>query len=93
MLGCSSKERRKLSDKRCEKHRPLISRQVVTCFKTMGPFHKPFWALTPNFCALRPTFEKLLGGVKVWRRAQKFGVRRKMVYEIDPMKDSFRGFF
>ena len=41
-----------------------------------GQFHKQFCALTPNFSALRPTFEKLL-------LAQKFGVGRKTVFEID----------
>ena len=45
-----------------------------------------------NFCCtlrqivhtLRPTFEKLFTGVKVWRKAQNMGVGRKRVYEIDP---------
>ena len=43
-----------------------------------------FCTPTPNFRALRPTFEKLFTGTKVWRKARKFGVGRKTVYEIDP---------
>ena len=39
---------------------------------------------TPNFRALRPTFDKLFTGAKVQRKAQKIGVGRKSVYEIDP---------
>ena len=33
--------------------------------------------------ALRQTSEKLFTGVKVWRKAKKFGVGGKTVYEID----------
>ena len=49
-----------------------------------GQFQKRFCALTPNFCALCPTLEKLFTGAKVWRKARKFGLGRKTVYEIDP---------
>ena len=38
-----------------------------------GQFHKQFCAPTPNFHALRPTFEKLFTGAKVRRKAQKMG--------------------
>ena len=37
-----------------------------------------------SFAPLCPTFEKLFTGAKVWRKAQKFGIGRKTVYEIDP---------
>ena len=37
-----------------------------------------------GFVPLRPTFEKLFTGAKVWRKARKFGVGHKTVYEIDP---------
>ena len=40
----------------------------------------------PNFCTLRPTFEKLFTGVKVWCKAQKMGVGHKAVYKIDIKK-------
>ena len=49
-----------------------------------GRFHKGFYALTPNFCALRPTFEKLFTGAKVRRKAQTMGAGRETFYEIDP---------
>ena len=39
---------------------------------------------TPNFCTIRPTFEKLFCGVKVQGRARTMGVERKTCYEIDP---------
>ena len=51
---------------------------------TRGRFHKLIYALRQNICALRPTFEKLFAGAKVRRKAQKFGVGLKTVYEIDP---------
>ena len=43
-----------------------------------------FRPLRPAICPLRPTFEKLFTGAKVWRKAQKIGVGRKSVKEIDP---------
>ena len=46
--------------------------------------HKLIHAQSLAICALHPTFEKLFCGVKVWRLGQKIGVRRKIVYEIDP---------
>ena len=49
-----------------------------------GRFHKQFCAPTPNFRALCPTFEKLFTDAKVRRKAQKMGVGRKTIYEIDP---------
>ena len=49
-----------------------------------GQFHKRFCALTPNFCTLRPIFEKLFTRKKVGPTMWKFGVGRKKVYEIDP---------
>ena len=52
--------------------------------KVRGRFHKWCCALTPNFCALCPTFEKLFTGAKVRCKAQTIGVGRKTVYEIDP---------
>ena len=39
---------------------------------------------TQGSIALRPIFEKLFTGPKFWRKAKKFGVGRKAVYEIDP---------
>ena len=49
-----------------------------------GQFHRWFWAPTPNFRTLHPTFEKLFTVAKVQRKVQKFGVESKTVYEIDP---------
>ena len=54
-----------------------------------GQFHKQFCAPTPNFHALRPTFEKLFTGAKVRRKAQKMGAGRETFYEIDPSKISY----
>ena len=50
---------------------------LVTCTRFCAP--------TPNFCALHPTFEKLLTGAKVPRKAQKIGIGRKTVYEINDL--------
>ena len=50
----------------------------------LGRFHKRVLHPEPKFRALRPTFEKLFTGTKVWRKARKFGVGCKTVYEIDP---------
>ena len=52
-----------------------------------GLFYKLFCVLLQAICALRPTFEKLFTGAKVGRKAQKVGVGRKTVYEIDPRKN------
>ena len=54
--------------------------------ESMGRFHKWFCALTPNFCALRPTFEKLFSGTNDGRRARIIGAGHKMVFEIDPIR-------
>ena len=48
-----------------------------------GQFQKWYCTLTPNFRALRPTFEKLFTGPNVGRRARKIGTVRKTVYETD----------
>ena len=48
-----------------------------------GRFHKLIYALPPAVCAPRPIFEKLFTGAKVGRKAQKIGVGRKTVYEIN----------
>ena len=60
----------------------VFSTRVET-WLNRGQFHKLFCALTPNFCTLRPTFEKLFTGAKVWCKAQKMGVGHKAVYKID----------
>ena len=39
---------------------------------------------TLNCLCPTPSFEKLFSGVKVWRRAQKIGLGRKTIQEIDP---------
>ena len=48
-----------------------------------GQFHKLIYAQRQTICALRPTlrptFEKLLTGAKVQRKAQKIGIGRKTV--------------
>ena len=49
---------------------------------TRGLSHKWFSALTPNFCAMPPTFEMLFSCAKVRRKARKFCVGGKTVYEI-----------
>ena len=51
-----------------------------------GQFHKWFCTLTPNFCTLGPTFEKLFTGPNDGRRARKFGAGRKTVYEMEPLE-------
>ena len=58
----------------------------MNTFMTRGRFHKLFCALTPNFCALRPTFEKLFTGAKAQPKAQKMGAGRETFYEIDPWR-------
>ena len=63
-----------------EGEQTILSVPVIT----RGRFHKGFCAVTPNFCALRPTFEKLFTGAKVRRKAQTMGAGCETFYEIDP---------
>ena len=49
-----------------------------------GLFHRLVHALRQAISALSPNFEKFFCGVKVWCGAQKIGVGRKPVNEIDP---------
>ena len=69
--------------------------QILTVLKSSmisrGQFHKLVCALFWTVCtlcqtvpALPPTFETLFTGVKVQPKAQKIGLGRKTVYEIDP---------
>ena len=52
---------------------------------TMGLFHQLVCDVRQTVIALSQTFEKLFfTAVKVWRKAQKIGVGRRTVYEIDP---------
>ena len=41
----------------------------------------------PNFRTLGPTFEKIFTGAKVQSKAQKIGVGRKSVYEIETLSE------
>ena len=42
-----------------------------------GRFHKQFFALTPNFCALRPTFAPCAQHLKSFLLAQMLGAERE----------------
>ena len=61
--------------------RPFYFRKLL---QHCGRFHKWFCAPTPNFRALRPSFEKLFTGAKVRRKAQKMGAGCETFYEINP---------
>ena len=61
---------------------------VLLIFTTKGQFHKSWLHVVKHrysfihlHSMLRPTFEKLFTGAKVWRKAQKIGVGRQTVYE------------
>ena len=58
--------------------------RLKTLLLSSGQFHIRFCAPTPNFRALRPTFEKIFIGTKVQRKVQKMGAGRETFYEIDP---------
>ena len=77
------------------KNCPLISNDLCI---TKVRFHKLIYALHQTICTLRPTFEKLFNGAKVWRKAPKIGIGHKTVNEIDPRRErdvqkSVRPFF
>ena len=75
------------------KHIPLFSQRpfhfhssVGTLFiATKGRFHKRFCALMPNFCTLRPTFEKLFTGANVGtgRERSAQGAKQLMKSTLD----------
>ena len=59
----------------------FCSLQLIEIKLRLGP---TFEKKKKTICALRPTFKKLFTGAKVQLKAQKFGVGRKTVNEIDP---------
>ena len=65
-----------------------VSNMQVSSIK--GRFHKLICALRPAICTLRPTFEKLFIGAKVWRKAKKIAVGDKIVNEIDPTAQFYK---